>query len=313
MATAVRRKKKRRSQAPVALVYFITVIIFMALLMLLAIYLLKHFNIIRSDTGDDQVVTNHSYNDLLGRINSKNVLTEMTLLRIDPENKSIIVVPIPSWTVIRGDSSRTLRDVYEFEGMDGVARNVEKTYGITVDNYVGMSNEAFERIADLCGGITYTSMEELYYISQESDENCILIEKGQPANLSGRQIRLLTQYPVFSNGKQGNVEFLGEAVETLINNAFQHSEIITDNLDNIYNIMTSNSDTDFSTDEWKLQKSYIKAMLLENIVPANRIIPEGSWSDNDRFTVSDAFVDELKVKMGQPAETPAENAEEEAA
>ncbi|MBR1863073.1 MAG: LCP family protein [Ruminococcus sp.] len=306
MATA-KKKKKRRSQAPVALVYFITIIIFMALLLMLSIYLLKYFHIIQNETDEEQVVSNHTYNDLLGRINSKNVLTEMTLIRIDPENESMIVVPIPSWTVLKGDSSRTLRDVYESEGMDGVARNVEKTYGITIDNYIGMSNEAFEKVADVCGGMTYTSTEELYYLSQENDENDISIAKGELVNLSGRQIRLLTQYPVFASGKQGNVEFLGEAVEALINNAFQQPKIITDNLDNIYNIMTSNSDTDFSQDEWKLQKSYLKTMLASGIVPATRMIPVGVWSDSERFTVSDTFVEELKKAMSEPVvkeETP---------
>lgn len=155
-------------------------------------------------------------------------------------------------------------------------------------------------MADIFGGVTYKADEELYYLSKNNDENDISIMKGELATLGGRQIRLLAQYPVFANGKQGNNEFLGVALETLVNSMFQQYKITQDNLDNIYQIITTNSDTDMNVDDFKLQKSFIKDMLTGGITPATAMVPEGTWSKDDKdFTISEDFIIKLKEKSAE--------------
>lgn len=293
-----KKRKKRRSQAPVALVYFVTVIIFMALLSALSVYLLKRFNVIRTRQEEEQVVTNKIFNDMFARVNSKGVLADITIMRINPEEQTITVVPVPALMVTKNDASKTFRDVFDAQGMSGVRNEIEMTFGITVDNYITLTNESFERVADLCGGITYTAPEELYRLSKENDENDISIMRGELVTLGGRQIRLLAQLDdLFSNGRQGNNEFLGEAVESLVNNAFQQSNVTIDNLDNIYRIMTQNSDTDMDEDDWKLQKSYIKDMLTSGLSPAKKMVPTGKWSE-DRFVIDQNFLSDVRLALG---------------
>ncbi len=299
MSSAAKRKRKKRSQAPVALVYVVTVLIFMALISMLSIYLLKTFHIIDDKKEEEPVVTVQTFNDLFARVNSKGVLSDMTLIRIDPTDNSVLVVPISALT-LNSANKVTMRETFAQAGMAGVKEAVEGTLGMKIDNYATLSNDAFERVCDIYGGITYMATEELYYISKDNDENDITIMKGEMSTLSGRQIRLLTQYPVFSKGKQGNNEFLGEAMESLINNMFLHSNITSDNLDNLYNIVTTNSDTDMNVEDFKLQKSYIKDMLSEGIVPAEKLVPEGVWADKDEnFTISDDFITKLKEKAAE--------------
>ena len=299
MSSAAKRKRKKRSQAPVALVYVVTVLIFMALISMLSIYLLKTFHIIDDKKEEEPVVTVQTFNDLFARVNSKGVLSDMTLIRIDPTDNSVLVVPISALT-LNSANKVTMRETFAQAGMAGVKEAVEGTLGMKIDNYATLSNDAFERVCDIYGGITYMATEELYYISKDNDENDITIMKGEMSTLSGRQIRLLTQYPVFSKGKQGNNEFLGEAMESLINNMFLHSNITSDNLDNLYNIVTTNSDTDMNVEDFKLQKSYIKDMLSEGIVPAEKLVPEGVWADKDEnFTISEDFITKLKEKAAE--------------
>ena len=215
------------------------------------------------------------------------------------QDNSVLVVPISALT-LNSANKVTMRETFAQAGMAGVKEAVEGTLGMKIDNYATLSNDAFERVCDIYGGITYMATEELYYISKDNDENDITIMKGEMSTLSGRQIRLLTQYPVFSKGKQGNNEFLGEAMESLINNMFLHSNITSDNLDNLYNIITTNSDTDMNMDDFKLQKSYIKDMLSEGIVPAEKLVPEGVWADKDEnFTISEDFITKLKEKAAE--------------
>ncbi len=303
-ANANKKKKKKRSQAPVALVYFITVLIFMGLLTALSIYLLKEFNVITDDDTDEEVTTKTSFNNLYARVNSKGVLADCAFVRIEPSSQTILVVPISSMTISAKDKTQTFRDVFETSGMTGLTSAVCETFDVTVDNYVSLTNDAFERVADIFGGITYTPEEELYYLSQENNENDISISKGELVNLSGRQIRLIFQYPVFESGKQGNIDFMGLALSRLINNAFQQSNITIDNLDNIYNIITENSDTDLTSDDFNLQKSFVKEMLASGLSPAEQMIPQGTWSENDEsFEVSSEFKTELKNRIASTEES----------
>ncbi|MBO5447944.1 MAG: LCP family protein [Ruminococcus sp.] len=307
---AARKKKKRRSQAPVALVYFVTVLVFMGLLAALSVYLLKEFNIIDDGSSEDNaVVSNPVFTNLYARVNSKGQLQDATIVRIDPDKQKILVIPIPAVTTGSIDKSMTLRDVLADGGMTKLKEEVEDLFGVTVDNYMSVTNDAFERVADIFDGIIYTPKEELYYLSKDNDSNDISISKGELANLSGRQIRLICQYPVFSNGMQGNTDFLGEAVSGMINHAFQQSAVIMDNLDNIYDILTANSDTDLTSDDFKLQKSYLKEMLTSGSTPAEYICPEGTWWDSDEaFELSSEFKAELRD--GTAEETTAEDSAE---
>lgn len=299
MSSAARKRKKKRSQAPVALVYVVTVLVFMALISMLSIYLLKTYHIIDEDKEEEPVVTVQTFNDLFARVNSKGALADMTLIRIDPTDNSILVVPISASTLNSADN-KSMRDIYAESRMAGVKEAVEGTLGMKVDNYATLTNEAFERVCDIYGGITYKASEELYYLSKDNDANDISIMKGELTTLGGRQIRLLTQYPVFSNGKQGNNEFLGEAMESLINSMFQQAYITQDNLDNIYNMITENSDTDMNIDDFKLQKSFIKDMLTSGITPAEKMVPEGVWGQNDEtFVINHDFIQRLKEKAAE--------------
>ncbi len=301
-SAAKKRKRKRKSQAPVALVYVVTVLIFMALISMLAVYLLKSFGLLKEDEDKDAVVTVQTFNDLFARVNSKGVLSDMTLIRIDPADDSILVVPISAMTVSK-TNNMTMRDIFSNQRMEGVKDAVEGTLELNIDNYATLSNDSFERVCDIYGGITYKAPEELYYLSKDNNENDISIQKGELASLGGRQIRLLTQYPVFSNGKQGNNEFLGEAMESLINSMFQQDYITKDNLDNIYSIITTNSDTDMNMEDFKLQKSYIKDMLSSKKTPAEKLIPRGTWGEKDStFVFSDDFITELKGKAAETAD-----------
>ena len=286
------KTKKRKSQAPVALVYFVTMLIFFGIIGAFALWLLNTYNIIGDDSSSEIETTSPSFSTLYARVNSKGVLADMTYVRVSPEKQTITVVPISAYTVAK-DGSSTFREIYEKSGIVKVENAVEKTFEVTIDNYVTVSNESFETVADMFGGISYTPNQELYYLSKDNNDNDISLVEGELVNLSGRQIRLLCQYPVFVEGKAGNTEFLGYAVNQIINSAFQQATITKDNLNNLYNIVTENSDTNLSEDAFVTQKAYLKEMLEANLAPSTALCPKGTWTDDSHFTVSSEFIAEL--------------------
>lgn len=288
-------KKKRRSQAPVALVYFVTMIIFFGIIGTASVFTLKHYGLLKTGTEDTQEELNirPSFTTLYARVNSKGVLADMTFVRLSPRKNSIAVIPISAYTVSEGEG-KTLRDIYKDDGIKKLQEAVSKTFDISIDYYMTISNTSFETVSNVFGGIPYTPTEELYYLSMDNDENDISLVKGEVVNLSGRQIRLLCQYPVFSSEKKGNNEFLGYAVTQLINNAFQQTSITKDSLDNIYSIITEKSTTDMKKSDFEIQKKYLKKMLDDKVTPAKSYIPEGTWTDKTHFTVSEGFKEKLK-------------------
>lgn len=281
--------KKRRSQIPVALVYFAAMLLFLAMFGLIASFLVNRLDELNQPAEPEPVPAVPTTNMLFAKVNTKNVLTDMAIIRISPEKNSVVVIPVSSFTKTNG--GKTLRETYNDDGIKELKDSLEDLLNLQIDNYLTVSNKAFEKLADLLGGVVYTPSEDLYYLA-ENDSDDISLRKGQTVSLVGRQIRLLFQYPVFSEGKSGNLEFMGTALDSLVKSFFKQSSITTNNLDNIYNILTEDSDTDFDKNTYKNQKKYIKQMLDTNTVSCKLLIPSGTW-DDDKMTLSEDFKDQL--------------------
>lgn len=290
-----KKKRKKRSQAPVALVYFITLLVFLGVFGLFAKTIVDKLTNKDNEIVDFSNTYIDSYNTLYARVNNKNVLSDMALVRICPEQSKILVVPMSALTVSATDDTSTMREIYEEGGIRQLTAAVDATFGISTDYYVTVSNQAFEDCADIIGGFVYTPSEELYYLSQ-GDDNDISIRANESVSLNGKQIRLICQYSIFSAGRQGNTEFLGLAVTTLLNNAFDQVEITTNSLDILYGKLSSGA-TNLSENEYKEQRVYLKEMLKKQIQPAYSMIPEGQWTDSSHFKVSAEFKQKLYDEM----------------
>ncbi len=293
--SAVKRKKKRRSQAPVALIYFITLLVFLALFGLFAKYMMDKLNTKTNEEIDYSDTYIDSYNTLYARVNSKNVLSDLFLMRICPEQGKILFIPMSAFTV--DSSSLTFREVYADGGIRKLKESVDDTLGISTDYYCTLSNQSFEDVIDIIGGFLYAPEEELYHLSAD-DDNDISLRPGKAVTLSGKQVRLICQTNVFSKGRQGNTEFLGQALVGVCNNAFDQIEITTNSLDIIYSKVSSSSSTNITENDFKQHKTYIKEMLKKQLQPAYSMVPEGQWSsDGSKFTISPEFKQKVYDEM----------------
>ena len=90
MSVPVKKQaKKRKSQVPVALVYFATLMLFIAVFGLIASFIIDKLN----ELNDPKPVNNKapvaSFNLLYAHVNSKNVLAEMSVVRVSPETNKV--------------------------------------------------------------------------------------------------------------------------------------------------------------------------------------------------------------------------------
>ena len=291
-----KRKKKKRSQAPVALIYFVTMLIFLGVFGVFAKTIIEKV----SHKGEDKASLAgsyiDSYNTLYARVD-KDELCDLSVIRICPEQNKIIVIPMSACIMSVPDGGKTFAEVYREGGIPKLQAAVEGTFNISAEYYATMTNDAFEGVADIVGGFSYAPDEELYALDPDDDKNDISLRSGKTVLLSGRQIRVLCDASVFSTGKQGNMQFLGQALMGIINNGFDQVEITTNSLDVIYNKIFTGSRTNLSENDYRQHRVYIRDMLSRQERPTSMLVPTGDWADAEHFIVSDAFRQELYNTM----------------
>ncbi len=301
------KKKKIRSQAPVALVYFISLLLALSLAGGVSYYLLKKYDVFKPSSADSKKDSTRAVSILFVRVNDTGDFQDLCVMRVDPFTKEIIVVPQSS--VTKTSDGRNYKEIFDQGGAAQLRSKVSETLGsVPIEYYATITNSSFEQVADLMGGMSYTAPQELYYISQESGKDDISIQKGDLVTLSGRQIINIASLDIFNTKKQGNLEFLGVALEQVINNGFRQTAVTKDNLYNIYEIMTTGSDTNITKDAFNEIRRYLEAMLDERVIPAKTLAPTGTWnSDYTAFTMGKEYISIVTNAFGvkNPAVTTA--------
>ena len=300
MSKKTTKSKKKRSQAPIALVYFMALCLCLVVVGGMVLTLFQRYNILslgKSDSGSYEGYTSNDCTTILfARINSNNALHEMLIYRLDPTKDKLYLVPVTPY-MYDESTGKTLKQTLDGGDMQLLSDSVSRCLGIDIDYYMTISNSSFDNICDQLGGYTYTASEDLYYLSGDMDteKNDVTIKKGSTQNLMGRQIRLVMTYPVFSEGKQGNMKFMAAAMETMIANAFAMPDSTKGNLDVFYNLAKKKSDTNFTDDNYNRMKAIIVDMLSRGVSPAMSLTPTGTWnSDESRFNADASFCDELQ-------------------
>lgn len=297
-----KNKKKKRSQAPVALVYFLTLLLALSLAGGISYYLLKKYDVFKPDANDSKGDGTRNVSILFARVDETGDFKDLCVMRIDPFNKEITI--IPQSDVTKTKDGKTYKEIMNNGGTELLKKKVaENLGGISIEYYATVSNSAFEQISDLMGGMSYTVPQELYHISQESSKDDISLQAGDLVTLSGRQIVNIASYDIFNDKKAGNLSFLGLALEQVLNNGFRQATVTRDNLYNIFEIITTGSDTNITKETFMEIRKYLEVMLDERAIPAKSLAPQGSWnSDYTAFTMSSDYIAQVAEKFGVKAD-----------
>lgn len=301
--SSAKTKKRRRSQAPVAFVYFLTMLIVLGVLGGFVGWLLKQYGIIGNNDVKNENTSNYvAFTDMFVRVTDRGILGEVAVIRFCPTESKVDILPISPYTISSSGNNKTFREIYAEGGALKLQKEVSEVFGINISHYATLNPSAFDNCMDIFGGFSYTPPEDLYKLDKNNNANDLSLSKGEVVTLSGRQIRLICAYNVFSGGWQENTKFLGLALKETLNNAFRQSGLTSDNMDNIYRIISSAGDTDITKDIFKIQRSYIRDMLRENITPCEDIVPEGTWIDGTHFKPSEDFKNTLAETFKEGAD-----------
>ncbi len=120
---------------------------------------------------------------LVTATDSTNTLRSVCLVRLIPEEQSVVVTPFPVQMLATASGrSGTLKALYSYGGQSAVQRGIASKIGITVNRYLRLDADAVTLLAAEVGGISYTVDEETAAASS--------LPAGEQT-LDGRRLRIL--------------------------------------------------------------------------------------------------------------------------
>ena len=297
-----KNNKKRKSQAPIALVYFSTMVVFIIIFGAIAIGLMNKMVIepekATSSVAEDSNPTDKDNQTFFYMVkDDKNKLETAMLARFMPADGKIMLVPLSPYTTASADSNgQTIDQIFQASGASETAKALSETLGISIDRYMSMGQTCFENLCDNIGSITYEVEENMYYVDKNSDD-IVNYSKGDKISLEGSQIRMFITYPKYKSGYAQNVLVAGEFMKSLINSGFK-LQTTRDNLDYIYsNLLKESSEKNFNVNDFQETEQFYYYIMDNFDNPANVLIPTGTWSDNEKFTFDETFLMQVKTEF----------------
>ena len=305
--------KKRSSQASVVIVYLATMLVCLILFGFAAVTLLDIFvtqpalEAEAAESGgttedEEEVIDYSSATETILFVGADGQdINAIVLLRINPQAGSIAIVPVSKYTVATVDStSGTMKYLFETGGISYLKTAVENAFDLTCDKYIKITNEGWTELCEYSGGMTsYVFPEDLYYKDEESGDLTSFSAGASTRALWGDDIRRIVTYPSYSNGEQTRVQVIGEIAVALINDAFDtNAENMKTNIQNIFNTIYNNSDTDITSKTFSAVRDAYEYMLETASSPATYRMPRGVWNDSGYFELDAEAAEEINEYFG---------------
>ncbi len=304
--------KKRASGAPVLFVYVVTMLVCLVIFGSAAVVLLDVFvtqpreererEQLKAEGSKEEIVDKTDYsefNETVLFVSAEGTkLNGAVLIRTLPDQTSIKLIPISVKTVaVVGTSTETLYTHFENGGITYLKNAVEDIFDIKCDKYIKISNDGFDRLVEYLGGTsTYVFPQDLYYRDEATGALTNFSHGQANRTLWGDDIIKIISYPLYDGGDAQAVQVVGEISASLINSAcYTYKDNIITNMQNIFNAIFNNSDTDITSKGFKEKREALE-YLVENADTSacTYRMPTGEWDERGNFNVSEEFKTELK-------------------
>ncbi len=304
--------KKHASGAPVLLVYVVTMLVCLVIFGSAAVVLLDVFvtqpreererEQQKNENKGEEIVTEVDYsafNETVLFVSAEGEkLNGVIMIRTLPDQASIKLVPISVKTVaVVGTSTETLATHFENGGITYLKNAVEDTFDITFDKYIKISNDGFTRLIEYLGGTsTYVFPQDLYYKDEETGALTSFSHGQATRTLWGDDIIKIINYPLYEGGDAQAAQIVGEISASVINSAcYTYKDNIISNMQNIFNTIFNNSDTDITSKGFKEKREALE-YLVDNATNSSCTyrMPTGEWDQRGNFNASEDFKAELK-------------------
>ena len=305
-------QRKRTSQAPVLIVYVITMLISLALFGAVALVLLEVFvtqpklaRLAAADSGvseDADASREPDYSlareTILFIGADGDNINGMALVRVLPDLLSVKIVPISPYTYSQvGGTEGTIASLYDAGGMTYLKSGVENAMGVKCDKYIKITNDGWKSFVEYLGGTnSYYFPQDIYYKNEDTGEITSFSQGSATRTLYGDDIRRIITYPLYDNGNEARVQVVGELTTSLVNSACTYnSGSVISNIQSIFNILYNNSDSDITSRSFASVRDAYEYLIQNSTSPATYRLPSGSWDSRGYFNVDGSFKSEIET------------------
>jgi anionic cell wall polymer biosynthesis LytR-Cps2A-Psr (LCP) family protein len=207
------------------------------------------------------------------------------LMRSIPKDKKLVFVCIPSNTIaLIDDAQQSIKLSYEQGGAASAVKFTEAVFGITIDKYMKLDANAFIKICDILGGVTYPVEEDIAGFNGD----------GSSQYLNSEQINKLVTYAMYAGGETDRAQRACSIIANMVN----QSDLVrvSDNFDNSFNSIVNMTETDITAIDYKKHKVAIKTMLERGSAIATPLPMDGTDADSD-FIPNQGFLNDFKDKF----------------
>ncbi|MCM1357827.1 MAG: LCP family protein [Prevotella sp.] len=203
-------------------------------------------------------------------------------MRSKPVEKRVIFIGIPTNTISVIDGQQEhIKSLYDRNGAQAAVNFVNQAFGITVDRYIKFTPEAFRKVCDVLGGVTYYVEPDIAGFKKSGGEEY----------LNSNQIETLITYPMF-NGREVQRAYTASSVLSSMLNQTDGKRV-ADNFKASFDSIINMVATDITAVDYKNRQYAIRNMLENGTSIANFIIIDGETSNED-FIPSETFINDMR-------------------
>lgn len=294
------KKKKKTNQISIAIIFFITVlasiiIIGIAAFIAIDLYLFKPQEKQKpKQTGWINTPDSFNSTTVLFCIENKKALESLMLVRISPEYKEVLCVPVSVNTLAKVSvENKTLGSYYKSEGINGVKKGIKSTFDIEVQRYVILDNKSFEKLVEKMGGLYYSVPSNMYYEDPQTSE----VTNYKPSDIKrlyfGKDILKIINYPLYKDGEADKLKVSGSIIASLINQYSNNKGQIREGISESAQWIMDNTITDITLNDVEAGKESFIYLIEQSQSPATYNIPKGKFDKDGFFVVDSEYSKEI--------------------
>ena len=225
--------------------------------------------------------------------------TTFLLTRLLPARKQVVFIGIPAnmLTVMDGRQD-TLEGFYRSGGIQSVETALKNETSITVDRYVILGSEGFQKICNIFGGVNYLVPNGVIGLPADAQAQYLgpaQIEK-LITNLAYRDSK------EFTHGESERSDVAADVMTEMLNQT--DYERILDRLESNFNAVINLSETDISSADYAEHENALKYMLnYGDKIASFRIAIPMEGADGETFVLSSDFYSTVADLFEDTAET----------
>lgn len=290
----------KKKNGRIAVPYLLTIFIGLILVGGAAIFIYSYFELGKEDGLKEPIARaslsatyedSHTILYILDMPEEEKSSSTFIMMRSVPKEKKLLFVGVPSNSIaVIDDKQTSLKQTYERGGADAAVTFTEQVFGVDIDRYMIFNEEAFLKLCDIAGGVSYAINEDIPGIEQTYNEQY----------LSGNKILKVITYPLFSGGEEQRAYTASSLISAMINQA--DGKRLSDNLDSSFNSIVNLTNTNITAVDYKNKKKGIKYMLENGSVIARFRLVNGT-SSSGSFIIDKSFGEEMIKEYFKEPET----------